>query len=184
MAQSSSPSLSHDKVYTLLSSARRRYVLYFLCRREESVQLGELTDHLAAWENDTDIETLDSGQRKRVYVSLYQTHLPSLEEAGLVEFDEDDGVVTLTGRSEELGEFLACEEDQPRQDWHRRYLAVAGVGGILYVLASANVPIVGLIPGVVVGLSIVAGVALLAILHYSEANERESEPAIDVLIEE
>lgn len=58
--------------------------------------LGEIADQVAAWEHDTTIDELPAKQRKRVYISLYQSHLPTLAEHGVVEYDQDSNRVTPT----------------------------------------------------------------------------------------
>ena len=77
-----------DEMFYLVSNARRRYVIDFVgdLDRGESVSLDVLTDGLAFVENDEfdRIEDVDGQARKRVYVSLYQTHIPVLEEAGAI----------------------------------------------------------------------------------------------------
>ena len=92
MSSSNTEQLSRDEVYDILSNARRRFVIYFLRDRREPVELSELSDRVAAWENDVPVEELTDQQVKRVYVSLYQTHIPKLEDTGIVEYDSDSGV--------------------------------------------------------------------------------------------
>lgn len=82
-------SLSQSELYGLLRSSRRRFVLWYLRRVEESVSLGELAERTAAWENEKDISALGSDERKRAYVALYQCHLPKLDEADIIDFDQD-----------------------------------------------------------------------------------------------
>lgn len=79
-----SSGLSQDQVFEVLKSPRRRYALYYLRREGGIVELSDLTDQVAVWENDTTPSGLTSEQRKRVYISLYQTHLPKLDDAGIV----------------------------------------------------------------------------------------------------
>jgi len=69
----SESALSQDVVFDILSSSRRRYVLYRLREAEGPVELTELAEQVAAWENDTETDQITEQERKRVYVSLYQT---------------------------------------------------------------------------------------------------------------
>lgn len=68
----------------------------------------------AAWEEDVPSEELSSQQRKRVYVSLYQTHVPSLEAIGVVEYDADEGIVELADRAEAVDEHLGGRRGRER----------------------------------------------------------------------
>lgn len=98
--------LDQDVIFDVLSSSRRRYVLYYLSQRDDPIELPELAREVAAWEMETAVEDLSPQERKRVYVSLYQTHVPKLDEVGLVEYDQDSGEVRLTGRSDRIEGFL------------------------------------------------------------------------------
>lgn len=69
---------------------------------EGPVDRRDLVDALAAWENGVDPEDLTEAQRRTVDVSLYQTHLDELSDAGVVEYDAESGRVELTDR---IGEF-------------------------------------------------------------------------------
>ena len=51
---------------------------------------------------------MDAGAKefKKVYVSLYQTHIPVLVDAGVVEYDRDRKLVRLTSRAAPLFAYL------------------------------------------------------------------------------
>lgn len=84
--------LSGDAAFDAVAHPRRRYLLYAL-RARADVSLQELADQLAAWETDrSDVRAETDTQR--VYVSLYHTHVPTLAECGVVEFDRATGAVT------------------------------------------------------------------------------------------
>jgi len=90
-----------DVVFGTLRNKRRRWVLRYL-EGEESATIGELAEHIAAIENDISQREVNSKQRKRVYVSLYQSHLSALDEAGAVSYDRDRGTVELTAEADEF----------------------------------------------------------------------------------
>ncbi|KZN23573.1 MULTISPECIES: hypothetical protein [unclassified Haladaptatus] len=127
-----SSGLSQDQVFEVLKSPRRRYALYYLRREGGIVELSDLTDQVAVWENDTTLSGLTSEQRKRVYISLYQTHLPKLDDAGIVEYDRDEGEISLSRRARELDTYLG-DVSRPEIPWDRYYLALS-LGSILLVL--------------------------------------------------
>lgn len=155
--------LSQDVVFDVLSSRRRREVLYML-KNEGSMELTELTEHVAAKENDTTIEDLTKQQRKRVYVSLYQTHVPKLEEAGLVEYDPDSGEVDLRARATDVERYL---EGEDRWHWQYAYFAIAAAGLALVVLSRADVWLFGALSELGVAVIVIATVALTAALHFA-----------------
>lgn len=90
--------LPRDTLFDLLSSARRRYVVRHLLQHGGEAEFAALVDHVAALEVDTSTGELTADERKPVYVSLRQTHLPRLDEAGVVEYDQHRGTVSATGR--------------------------------------------------------------------------------------
>jgi hypothetical protein len=156
--------LTRGESYDLLSNPRRRYVLYHLDREGNPVSIGALADHVAAWENDTTVGEVGSQERKRVYVSLYQTHVPKLDEAGLVRYEQDEGTVELTDRITELTSHIGSPESQ--RPWPLYYLAIALVGGGLYLGSTLGFPLLGPFPDFLVVAT--AGLLLLAValLHY------------------
>ncbi|MEY7852172.1 hypothetical protein AB7C87_23560 [Natrarchaeobius sp. A-rgal3] len=89
--------LSRDTVFQTLSNRRRRLVLTYLGRHpERTVRLRDLSEWIAAKENEVPIAEVSYKQRKRVYTSLYQSHLPTLHRDGIVEYNQSRGTIRLT----------------------------------------------------------------------------------------
>ena len=101
-----------DRIFAILRNHRRRLVLEYL-REHDSTTQGDLARHVAAVENDVPESAVTSTQRKRVYVSLYQAHLPKLDDFGAISFDRDRGTVERTARTDELLRCLDRFEDEP-----------------------------------------------------------------------
>jgi len=156
--------LSLDVVFEILKNERRRSVLEYLDGNEERVVLGELAEHIAARENDTTVESLTAQQRKRVYVGLYQCHLPKMDDAGIVEFDRNRGIVELAANASQLEEYLETSPEADH-DWPMYYLGIALAGGVLFAGGVA-----GLYPAVWVANLVMGGVlaafAGCAIFHH------------------
>ncbi|WP_254274290.1 DUF7344 domain-containing protein [Haloarcula marina] len=163
--------LSRDRVFDILSSPRRRYVLYFLRTEPNPIQLTDLAEHVAAWENDTTVEELSTQQRKRVYVSLYQTHLPKLAESGLVEYDEDSGEVSIAQKASEIDPYLGDQEDEP--PWYLFYLGLAAVSLVLVAASLAGLGIAEGITAVVV----VGAFVVLTVVHTVYRRRQRPPPA-------
>lgn len=164
MSQTDDRPLSQDVVFDLLSSSRRRFVLYYLRGQEGPVELSELATELAAWENDTAVEDVTERQRKRVYVSLYQTHIPKLQEAGIISYDSDTGEVTLKSRVDTLSRFLA-EEEEPFP-WQLYYLGLAVVSTLFYLAVWTGIPGFAEIPTTATVFLIVFAFSASAIVQY------------------
>jgi len=159
MSPQDSQTLPQDTAFDMLSNGRRRFVLRQLQRRRDGVELSDLAEQLAAEENDLPPGELSSQQRKRTYVSLYQTHIPKLADAGVVDYDSDTGMVYPTRHVDELAQYF--EENHDAIGWPRIYAAVASVGIVVYVGSIVlDIPVftplnVGLI--VLVALIVVSG---------------------------
>lgn len=100
---------SRDELFQLLSNQRRREVLRYFSSHSENVELRVLADWVAAREYDTTIDQLTAQQRQRVYISLYQTHIPTLVDHDCVEYNQSSGSVRRTDRMDNLDQYLKFE---------------------------------------------------------------------------
>ena len=161
--------LSQDVAFEILTNPRRRYAMAYLRSQDEPVPIGELAEVVAAWERDTSVELVSSKERKSVYTSLYQTHLPKMADAGVVDYDRHRGLVALAGRAEELDDYL-----DPRQvpNWSRYYLALALVSGVAVACRLAgmdpftSIPMLGYV-GLVLGSCVVLSAVNLGMARRS-----------------
>ncbi|WP_277555931.1 DUF7344 domain-containing protein [Halobaculum limi] len=105
-----------DLTFEILKNERRRLVLEYLRDVDDGqTTIGELAEHIAAIENDCDIQALGAQQRKRVYIGLYQCHLPKMDDAGVVDFNQSRGFVELRPEADPLFEYLV-EDDESEDD--------------------------------------------------------------------
>lgn len=107
-----------DDALHLLSSARRRAIVRVLLEDYDGEStVRELAEHLAALELGLDPGAdVEHAAYKRVYVSIYQSHLPALVEAGAVGYDPENGDparVTATGTTRTLAAVLDRVADVP-----------------------------------------------------------------------
>lgn len=131
-----------DDLHNLLRNSRRRQTLrYLFTAGDGTAIIGELSEHIAAIENDTDPSLVSSKQRKRVYISLYQTHLPHLATLGVIEYERSRGTVTLLDKAEQVKPHLSMPDTEA--SW-RRWLGVIFIicCVILLVFISAYYSIV------------------------------------------
>lgn len=82
--------LGFDDVFEMLSSRRRRQILRYL-DTEGEIRRGTLTELIAARENDKQTSELTAQERKRVYIALYQSHLPKMTEVNAITYDQLSG---------------------------------------------------------------------------------------------
>ncbi|ELY54716.1 MULTISPECIES: DUF7344 domain-containing protein [Natronococcus] len=156
--------LSKDVIFELLKNRRRREVLTYLLEADETVTLGELAEQIAAWENDTSVNALSSDQRKRVYVALYQTHLPKMDDAGIVEYDQDRGLITLADNADLLMMYL--DTDTHQQDrWDRWYAVLSLLGIAVVAAATLGLPPLAAVPTMALAGAVVGAFSVLTIVH-------------------
>lgn len=166
-AEAATEPLPIDQVFEILKNSRRREVLRYLDDGEGNVSLSDMAEHVAAIENDTTVRELSSTQRKRVYVGLYQSHLPKMDDVGVVNFDQNRGRIELENSADQLYEYL---DGESRDDgWHRYYMTVSLVSVGLFGTSQAGAAIVGLTPmGVLVML--LFATLTVSLLHYCSKN--------------
>lgn len=164
---SSDARLSQDEVFDLLSNRRRRYVLNYLLREDRPVSIQELSRELAMWEFDVDADELTDQQEKRIYVALYQTHIPKLEDVGVIDYDADASLVELTEEARQLQPYV--EEGEYRErPWPWYYLAIAVAGLVLYAGTVLGVPVVTELSTFQIGVGVLTAFTALALYHYLE----------------
>ncbi|GAA0509776.1 hypothetical protein GCM10008992_06190 [Halorubrum aquaticum] len=132
--------LDREDIFDVLSNERRRYAIEYLKGHDEgeTIELADLVDYIAARENDTTVGRVSYKQRKRVYSSLRQTHLPKLSHCGLIEYDRDRGTIALADGVREVQMHLEYvpEDDIP---WCYHYLGLASVMGAVVALVWLGV---------------------------------------------
>lgn len=148
----------------MLSNRRRRYVIHYLQYHDETVDLGTLAEQVGAWEHGTDPDRLTSTQRKNVYTALQQRHLPKMDEAGLVSFDQQAGHVTP---AESLSEGDIYAEIVPSGDfpWSHYYLGMSAITLALIGAAWAGVFPLTLVSDIQLALFCATWLAVSATVH-------------------
>ncbi len=91
-----------DDVFDILASQRRRYILYCLRTHDSPLALADVADEVTVYEHDTDITDISAEEIKRVYMSLYHTHIPKLAERDLVTYSQERDLVTLSETGKQL----------------------------------------------------------------------------------
>lgn len=84
-----------ETMFSLLSSRRRRYLLYSLVDMEGSVvERSQLVAWLAAAEHGLDA---DDSLETQIETDLHHNQLPRLEAAGIVDYDPRQGTIRYDG---------------------------------------------------------------------------------------
>jgi hypothetical protein len=150
-----------DQIFELLKNSRRRETLRYLKSSGGETTLSEVAEHIAALENETTVRAITSAKRKRVYVGLYQCHLPKMDDTGIINFDQNRGTIELGPNAAQLDPYL---DDSPDRSWHKLYLSVALFGGVLFAAGEAGGAQFGLTPTAVL-LVLLGGITSAAVWH-------------------
>lgn len=81
--------LTESDIFVLLAKRHRRHLLRIL--RESDTPL--LTIELANRVGERAYDSPSAKDRRAVYLALYHNHIPQLEEADVVAYDESEGTV-------------------------------------------------------------------------------------------
>ena len=155
--------LTQAELFDVFSNARRRRTVQFLKRQRGHCELSSLVEQVAAWENDTDPDDVTRTQRRRVYISLYQTHLPMLEDHGIVDWDPDAHTIELLPSEEVFEPYLDRQLESDRR-WHVAYLGVTALGAAAVALTWLSPLSTGVVPLVVIALCLV--VLAISLVQY------------------
>lgn len=99
-----------DIVFDILSNRRRRIILDVLASEDEPTTLGALAELIASIENGKPEASLSSKERKRVYICLLQSHLPKMDDADVIDYDEDRKTVGAGDNLESVVRYLRMED--------------------------------------------------------------------------
>jgi hypothetical protein len=112
--EDSCATLARDDVFHLLQNQRRRLVLRYLTEHDSgtSIEMREVAEQVAAWENDTTVALLTSDARQRVYIALYQSHLPKFDESGVIEYNQDRGMIEPQASLSQLEPYIQFDTNE------------------------------------------------------------------------
>lgn len=139
MAGNAQPDLAAVDIHDVLSNERRRMVLSILHEVDGgSTTARDLSERIA--EMETGQSPPPRNIRQSAYVSLHQTHLPKLDELGIIDYDESAKVVTLTEGAKQVSVYM---ETVPRYgiSWSEYYIGVSATGLLLVVAAWIGTPV-------------------------------------------
>ena len=168
-----SETVTADALFETLSNRRRRHALHYLVGLDdgETATVGELSEQLAAWENDVALSAVTSRERKRLYTALHQTHLPKLDRLDVIEYDSARGTVAP---GEALPAFdvyfdVVAGDDVP---WSQFYFGFALVALLAVTVSSLGVPPFGALGGYGAAWLVAGGLFVAAAVHVVRGRQR------------
>lgn len=164
--------LDEGDIHDVLRNERRRLTLEQLRENGNSLSVRELSEQVAALE--TGESPPPRNIRQSVYVSLHQTHLPKLDELGIVDYDADAKQVTLTDRVREVERYMdlpAGTESGSGRRWAGYSLALSLVGLLAMIGLALDAPV--LTPAGAAAIGAVCFASLLALAAYRLRADRD-----------
>lgn len=128
--------IDRDTVFEVMSNRRRRSLIRYLKAQQNGdggAEISDISRQIAAWEQGVSVDQVNYSDRKNVHTSLYQFHLPKMDDAGFVEYDQRSGNVSLTDSAENLDIYIETGSENEELPWER-YLP--GLAAPLAVLAG------------------------------------------------
>lgn len=171
---------ANGDVFDLLASSRRRRLLESLVAHDGTAPLRQLSREIAALETDSSPAAVDTGEVRRVYIALYQTHVPLLERHGIVAYDADERVVAFEKRPDEV--LPAAGRPTPYRWWpvYCTVLAVA-LGSLTVGHVVQLSPVSRTLVAAFTGLSAVTFVVVASIRYAEGSATRYTETVLDAL---
>ena len=165
--------LTKDEIFDLLKNSRRRTVIRYLRRNDGNSDLNDLAEHIAAKENDITVRELSSNQRKRVYIGLYQCHLPKMDSLGVIEYDKNRGTIKLQASVAQLLPYMdpldeseGSDSSAPDHPW-----AIPAVAGGIVAIVTVGALGIGpftSVPAVAWTLLSIVGILTIVALQYAD----------------
>lgn len=156
-----------EPLFDTLSNSRRRAVIDTLDSELDVISLSELVDRVSEVENEANINEISSKERNRVYTSLYQTHLPHLDEKGVVNYDESEKRVSTTDETEFARLLLQISNNpetlntEHQERWNDYFV---GTAGVCTVFSAASLLTGFLAPFAILNTILTAGIFILLLL--------------------
>lgn len=128
--QPASP-LSDEDIHDVLRNERRRRVIDILQSSNGAVSVRELSEEIGSIESERN--PAPRNIKQSVYVSLLQTHLPKLDELGIVDYQAEGKMVNVDGSLKDVTVYM---EKVPKYGLSNvEYYAALGLLGMLTLFA-------------------------------------------------
>lgn len=134
--------LPETDIHEILSNDRRRLVLEHLRDHPREVSLRDLAERIA--EAETNESPPPNNIRNSVYVSLHQSHLPRLDEMGLVDYDVDRKTISLRKPARQANIYMEVVT-RYGITWSTYYRTLGTIAMLTVVLSAVDAPLVSML---------------------------------------
>ncbi|WP_144900855.1 DUF7344 domain-containing protein [Halobellus captivus] len=149
-------SLSETDIHDLLRNDRRRQTIKCLQSHGREVMLRDLAEEIA--ERETGESPAPRNIRDSVYISLHQSHLPKLDDAGVVDYDRDRKTITLREEARTVDVYMEVVTKYG-MTWASYYRSLGVLSLFLIVLTMVDAPVISVIDPLIVATVFLAALA-------------------------
>jgi len=123
------PAINQSEIFSVLQNERRRMMLEIL-HKDGPKSLRDISETIARIESDSNEPV--SNVRKSIYVSMLQTHVPKMENMGIIAYNRDSDRLELTPAAEGVTLYLETVKkgDIPWSHFYLGFSIVAVMGTI------------------------------------------------------
>ena len=158
-------SLSEETIFEVLSNRRRRFAIHALKRADGPMEVKGLSERVAAWEHGITPDSVEYDQRRNVHSTLTRTHLPMLDEHGVIEYDEETNLVEPTAALADLDIYIEVLRGR-EIPWSQYYLGLAGLAAAALLAVQTGVPGFAAVEPLRIAIFTVTVFAVSALAHY------------------
>lgn len=151
--------LTQNQLYDTLANERRRACVRYLLENPGEAHVKDLATYVARHVSDESPPS-DSFQQS-TYISLVQTHLPKLDDYGVIDYDADAKTVRSGSALEEVSEHLTGGSSDAETD-RMVALGVSLITVLVLIAGALDQPLVA----AAVGTALVLQVALALFVFY------------------
>ena len=99
-----------DRLFRALAAEERRLALVVLCEHH-TLSLPDLAESVIEYQRGRAVVDISAEDVKECYLELYHRHVPVLEEADLVEYEQERDLVRITERGDAAADGLERWEE-------------------------------------------------------------------------
>lgn len=129
--------LEECDIHEALSNDRRREVIRYVNYIKGPVDISDVSEYIAEMESGR--SPPPTNLRKSVYVSLHQTHLPKLDDLGVVEYEPNSKIIKPNQYIDEFNSYIGDNVETTNPS-HFYYIAVGLIGISAVTVSVSGVP--------------------------------------------
>lgn len=154
--------LEESEIFHILGNDRRRAIVQQLAVGADQLEVSKVATEIAAEEAEG--TPVPNNLYKSVYVSLQQTHLPQLQEDGVITYDTDSKAITAGPQFEDVMSYINGEGSNYTSLFAGYVvLSVSGLAAIALAGLELPLPLDPLLVSVLI-LLVIAGSSLYQLL--------------------